>query len=150
MGFQKREEAPIPARFGNFINGRWVDALGGRTFRSTNPADTRDVIGEFPASGADDLQLAIHTAHHAFPAWRALSGFARGEYLRKAADILESRVQEAAQAMVRENGKTIAEARGEALRGVTLLRFYASEAVRSVGEVVPSSARCAPGSRVTW
>jgi aldehyde dehydrogenase (NAD+) len=125
-------------KYRNFIAGKWVDARGGRTFRSNNPADTRDVIGEFASSGVEDVQGAVDAAHRAFPAWKALSGAARGEHLRKAADILESRVQEVAQAMVRENGKTIGEARGETLRGVALLRFYAAEGVRGVGEVIPS------------
>ena len=128
----------MPDKYRNFINGTWVEARGGRTFRSTNPADTRDVIGDFASSGIEDVQGAVDAAHRAFPAWRGLSGSARGEYLRKAADILESRVQEVAQAMVRENGKTIGEARGETLRGVALLRFYAAEGIRSVGEVIPS------------
>ncbi len=125
-------------RFPNFIDGMWVDALGGGTFRSINPADTRDIIGEFASSGLEDAQKAIEAAHKAFLGWGGLSGFARGEYLRKAADILEARVHEVAQAMVRENGKTVGEARGETMRGVALLRFYAAESVRSVGEVVPS------------
>src|SRR5439155_4448409 len=125
-------------KYRNFINGLSVDARCGRTFPSLNPADTRDVIGEFAASDVEDVEAAIDAAHQAFPAWRDLSGWARQEILRKAADILESRTQEVAAAMVRENGKTIAEARGETLRGVALLRFYAAEGVRSVGEVVPS------------
>ena len=125
-------------KYRNFIDGLSVDARCGRTFPSLNPADTRDVIGEFAASDVEDVEAAIDAAHQAFPAWRDLSGWARQEILRKAADILESRTQEVAAAMVRENGKTIAEARGETLRGVALLRFYAAEGVRSVGEVVPS------------
>jgi acyl-CoA reductase-like NAD-dependent aldehyde dehydrogenase len=126
-------------RFGNFINGAWVEAGGKATFPSINPADTRDNIGEFAASEVEDARTAIHAAHTALPQWRALSGWARGEYLRKAADILESRLEEVAQAMVRENGKTIGEARGETARGVALLRFYAAEGVRSLGDVIPSA-----------
>lgn len=126
------------ATFQNFINGRWVSATGGKTFRTKNPADTRDVIGEFPSSQVEDVRSAIDAAHDALKEWRSLSAWARGEYLRKAADLLESRLTEVAQAMVRENGKTIAEARGESARGVALLRYYAAEGVRSVGEVIPS------------
>ena len=125
-------------RFGNFIQGFWKEAAGGRTFSSINPADTGDVVGEFAASSAADLAAAIDAAHAALPDWRGRSAFARGEYLRKAADLLEGRLEQVARAMVRENGKTIAEARGETARGVALLRYYASEGTRSVGEVVPS------------
>src|SRR5213592_4965450 len=125
-------------RFGNFIQGVWKEAAGGRTFSSINPADTGDVIGEFAASSTADLAAAIDAAHAALQDWRGRSGFARGEYLRKAADLLEGRLEQVARAMVRENGKTIAEARGETARGVALLRYYASEGTRSVGEVVPS------------
>lgn len=124
--------------FGNFIDGKWIEAAGKTTFASVNPADKRDVIGEFAASGIEDARRAIGAAHAALLQWKALSGWARGEVLRKAADILESRLEEVAQAMVRENGKTNGEARGETARGVALLRFYAAEGVRSLGEVIPS------------
>jgi aldehyde dehydrogenase (NAD+) len=124
--------------FGNFVDGKWVEAAGKTTFASVNPADKRDVIGEFAASGIEDARRAIGAAHAALLQWKALSGWARGEVLRKAADILESGLEEVAQAMVRENGKTIGEARGETARGVALLRFYAAEGVRSLGEVIPS------------
>ena len=124
--------------FRNFINGRWTAAASGATFQSINPADTRDVVGEFSASGAADARQAIDAAHEALSKWRHLSAWARGEILRKAADILESRLEDVARAMVRENGKAIAEARGETARGVALFRYYAAEGVRSVGDVVPS------------
>lgn len=124
--------------FGNYVDGQWRAGMGQRTFLSSNPADTRDVIGEFVSSDTEDARAAIESACAALPHWKSLSGWARGEILRKAADILESRLDEVARAMVRENGKTIAEARGETTRGVALLRFYAAEGVRSQGEVIPS------------
>ncbi len=124
--------------FGNFINGQWSDPAGCRTFPSINPANTRDLIGEFVSAKAEDAGRAIDAAHDALPSWKARSGFARAEILRKAADHLESRLEEVARAMVRENGKTITEARGETARGVALLRFYSAEGVRSLGDVIPS------------
>ncbi len=126
-------------KFRNFLNGEWSDATGKGTFPSINPADTRDVIGDFAASKIEDARKAVVAAHDALPQWKSLSGWARGEYLRKAADILEAKLEDTAQAMVRENGKTIAEARGETARCVALLRFYAAEGVRSRGEVIPSA-----------
>jgi len=125
--------------FGNFIDGQWKEAIGRKTFPSLNPADRRDRIGEFAASEAEDARQAIETALAALPRWKGLSGFARGEFLRKAADILEQQLETVARAMVRENGKTIAEARGETARGVALLRFYAAEGIRPAGDVIPSS-----------
>ncbi|HTO93070.1 MAG TPA: aldehyde dehydrogenase family protein, partial [Bacteroidota bacterium] len=125
--------------FGLFIDGRWERPDGGARFPSINPADKRDVIGTFVAANPGDARRAIDAARGAFPQWSALSGFARGEFLRKAADILEKRLEEIARAMVRENGKTILEARGETARGVALLRFYSGEGVRSTGEVIPSA-----------
>jgi aldehyde dehydrogenase (NAD+) len=92
----------------------------------------------FSSADVGDVRRAIDAADAALGPWKALSGFARGESLRKAADALQSRLEEVAQAMVRENGKTIAEARGETARGVALLRFYAAEGVRPCGEVIPS------------
>ncbi len=124
--------------FRNYIDGHWSTASGGATFLSVNPADRNDVIGQFAASTVGDAREAIEAAHAALVRWRSLPPFTRGEYLRKAADILESRLEEVAHAMVRENGKTIMEARGETARGVALFRYYAAEGVRSVGEVVPS------------
>ncbi len=122
---------------GIFMDGQWEKGRGG-CFQSINPADVRDVIGEFAAADIEDVRLAIQAAKTAFPQWRDLSGHSRGEILRKAADILESRLEEVARAMVRENGKTILEARGETARGVALLRFYAAEGARPSGEVIPS------------
>jgi acyl-CoA reductase-like NAD-dependent aldehyde dehydrogenase len=125
--------------FGNFIDGAWTIRADRRTFKSINPADTRDIIGEFVHSEPEDARSAVQAAHNAFRQWSALSPCARGEFLRKAGDTLESRLQEVARAMVRENGKTIAEARGETARGVALLRYYAAEGMRQIGEVIPSA-----------
>ncbi len=123
---------------GNYIDGRWMPAAKQKTFTSINPADSRDVIGEFASAEIEDVRRAVDAARGAAPQWKSLSGFARGEFLRKAADILEARTEEIARAMTRENGKTIVEARGETARGVALLRFYAAEGVRALGEVIPS------------
>ncbi len=125
--------------YGNYIDGQWMQAANQKTFTSINPADCRDAIGEFASAEIEDVRRAVDAARAAASQWKSLSGFARGEFLRKAADILESRLEEVARAMTRENGKTIAEARGETARGVALLRFYAAEGVRALGEVIPSA-----------
>src|SRR5947208_14626155 len=106
---------------------------------NVNPADRHDIVGEFPNSTSADAERAVAAASAAQPAWAALSSHARGEYLRKAADILESRADQVARDLMLEEGKSLPEAKGETLRAVTILRFYASETMRPEGEVIPSA-----------
>ncbi|MEW9672520.1 alpha-ketoglutaric semialdehyde dehydrogenase GucD [Ammoniphilus sp. 3BR4] len=126
-------------KYQNLINGQWVDALDQEVEASVNPADYREIVGYVPLSGPADVDHAIQAAKSAFPQWKKLTGATRGDFLRKAADILEQRVDDIAETLTREMGKTLAEARGETLRGVAILRYYAAEGMRSVGEVIPSS-----------
>ncbi|MGE5702796.1 MAG: alpha-ketoglutaric semialdehyde dehydrogenase GucD [Clostridia bacterium] len=123
----------------NLINGRWVESASGKVHASTNPADTRDIVGYVQMSVAGEVEAAVQSAKQAFATWRKLSGTARGEYLRKAADIMERRAQEIGETMTREMGKTLAESIGETLRGVAILRYYAGEGQRANGDVIPSS-----------
>ncbi|HLQ77609.1 MAG TPA: aldehyde dehydrogenase family protein [Terriglobia bacterium] len=122
----------------NYIDGRWIASRTGKTFDKRNPADTRDVIGEFPESSTTDVQEAVAAARRALPVWRALSGDARAQYLYKAADKVSARQHEIAVALTREEGKSLAEANGETGRGAMILRYFAAEGLRSVGEVLPS------------
>lgn len=124
--------------FHNFIEGRFLGVGGSDSFTRANPADERDVIGEFPDSGAGEIAQAVAAAKSALPAWRKLSPDARAQFLFRAADILERRKAEVAAALTREEGKSIAEATGETGRGVVLLRYYAGEGLRVGGEVIPS------------
>src|SRR5437868_2687718 len=112
-------------RYGNYLGGQWRGPDGGEYLPNVNPADSRDAVGEFPSSGPDDATRAVEAAAVAQPAWAALSAHVRGEYLRKAADALEARADDVARDLTREEGKSIAEAKGETLRGVTILRYYA-------------------------
>ena len=93
-----------------------------------------------PSGTAADANAAASAAAEALPAWRRLTGPARAEHLHRWAGAIEARAEELAQAMAREVGKPIAEARGEVGRCVVILRYYAGEAVRAVGEVIPSQA----------
>jgi len=122
----------------NLIDGSWVQASTGKVEASVSPADTRDVVGFVPMSGKEEVEQAVSAAKAAAKGWRKLSAPARGEYLRKTADVLEQRIDEIAQTMTREMGKTLAEAKGETARAVAILRYYASEGMRAVGEVIPS------------
>ena len=80
-----------PRVFKNFIGGEWLGAASGKTFESRNPADTREVVGVFQDSGADDVNAAVAAARAAFPAWRALPAPKRGEILLRVAQILQER-----------------------------------------------------------
>lgn len=126
-------------RYANFIGGRWTAPETGDYAPDINPADRYDVVGEFPLSGEADAARAVEAAADALPSWAALSAHARGEYLRRAADILEARVGDVARDLMREEGKSLAEARGETLRGVTILRYFAAQTMLPDGEVIPSA-----------
>ncbi len=126
---------------GSYINGKWIQPQSDRTIRNINPADTNDVIAEFPEATAADVQAAIQAAVAAFPAWRNLPGPERGRVLWRAADIARRRLDEIARTMTREEGKILKEAKGEGLKGISLLEFYAGEGFRMSGKTLPSEAR---------
>jgi len=123
----------------NYINGEWRGSSTGDTVASVNPANRHDIVGLLPNSGREDLERAVAAADAARKAWRKLAGPARGQFLYKVADILESRLDEIAGTMTREMGKTFGEAKGETARGVALLRYYAGEGMRKIGDVIPPS-----------
>ncbi|KPD00946.1 Aldehyde dehydrogenase, thermostable [Geobacillus sp. BCO2] len=123
----------------NYINGQWVPSASGKTEASLNPANIDDIVGYVQESGVEDVNVAVEAARRAQAAWRKLSGPKRGEYLFRAADVLKKRLDEIAETMTREMGKTLPEAKGEVQRGVNILRYYAGEGMRSIGEVIPST-----------
>lgn len=130
-------------RLESFIGGRFVAARAAgatRTILDHNPSDPEDVIAEAPGGDADDAAAAVAAGAGALAAWRGTTGPARGEHLHRWAAAVAARQEEIAQAMTREVGKPIAESRGEAARCVAILRYYAGEAVRDVGEVIPAQA----------
>lgn len=126
-------------KFLNYINGEWVVSDTNNVITNTNPANTNDVVGQVQKSSIDDLNKAVAAAKDAKKEWKELSGAERGQFLYKAADILERRLEEVAECMTREMGKTFPEAKGETARGAAILRYYAGEGMRKVGDVIPSS-----------
>ena len=86
-----------------------------------------------------DLDEAVQAASEAKLHWSKLSGAARGDYLYKVANAIEARLDEIATTMTQEMGKTFPEAKGETARGVAILRYYAGEGMRKVGDVIPST-----------
>ncbi|MHC2205768.1 acyl-CoA reductase-like NAD-dependent aldehyde dehydrogenase [Paenibacillus sp. PvR052] len=125
--------------FLNYINGNWAASSSGEVDKSTNPANAQEIVGYIQKSTAADLDQAVQAAKKAQVQWRKFSGASRGDYLFKAANILESRLNDIAETMTREMGKTFSEAKGETARGVAILRYYAGEGMRKVGDVIPST-----------
>ena len=126
---------------GSFINGEWYHPKAERLVRNINPANTADVIAEFPEAGTADVRRAIDAAAAAFPAWKNTPGPERGRVLWRAADLARQRLDEIARTMTREEGKVFRESRGEVLKGISLLEFYAGEGFRMGGKTLPSEAR---------
>jgi aldehyde dehydrogenase (NAD+) len=123
----------------NFIDGRWLPAISGETFERRNPADQDDVVGTFPASGAADVHAAVDALDKAAPEWAATAPERRAAILESAAAHLESRSAELIAELVREEGKTTAEATMEVSRTPANLRFYAGEATRTTGDTYPAA-----------
>jgi alpha-ketoglutaric semialdehyde dehydrogenase len=128
----------MPETFRNLIGGEWVAARSGRTFENVNPADTTDIVGLFQQSDAADTKEAIAAAKAAQPIWAAVPAPKRGEILHRAALLLESRADQVAREMTREEGKTLPEARGEVGRAINILRYFGGEGARLGGQHAPS------------
>jgi aldehyde dehydrogenase (NAD+) len=102
----------------NYVGGRWTAPSTEAAVDDTNPADPSDVLARVPLSSADDARTAVAAAADAFPAWKRISAVRRGQLLVKAARVLEERAEEVARLITREQGKTLAEARGEVPRAI--------------------------------
>ncbi len=125
----------------NLIGGQWVAPSTDKYEPCTNPADTSEVLGHFPRSGAADAKAAVDAAVKAFPAWAATPPPERGRIIGRAHAILKAQVDLLAEALCREEGKVLSEARGEILKGLNLLEFYAGEGFRLHGKTLPSESR---------
>jgi alpha-ketoglutaric semialdehyde dehydrogenase len=132
--------APARPELANYVGGEWTPARSGRTYEKRNPANPPDVVGEFPASGEEDVNLAVDAAANAFPEWSTMPAAGRAAVLMHAADAIERRVEEMAADMTREMGKPLREARMESARTAAIFRFFAGEAWRPKGELYEQSA----------
>ncbi len=121
------------------INGQWVDAHSRQTFAVENPFDGT-LIGRVPQGGAADARDAIAAAHAAFPAWKSKPVRERSVLLRRWAELIEAHKDDLALIMTLEQGKPLAEARGEIEYGNAFLHWFAEEAKRAYGDVIPSIA----------
>ncbi|MFB5663644.1 alpha-ketoglutaric semialdehyde dehydrogenase GucD [Alteribacillus sp. HJP-4] len=123
----------------NYINGEWKSSSSNKDQASTNPANPEEEVGYYQLSSKEDVNNAVLAAAAAKKQWSKTAAPERGALLHKAADILENNVDDIAETMTREMGKTLPEAKGETMRGVAILRYYAGEGMRKTGDVIPST-----------
>ncbi|MEM9024140.1 MAG: aldehyde dehydrogenase family protein, partial [Bacteroidota bacterium] len=119
-----------------FINGRWADARHGSTFAVTNPA-TGQLIGNAPDMDAGDARLAVEAAQAAGTSWKALTAAERAARLRTWYDLQLQHLEDLALLLTMEQGKPLAEARSEVRYGASFVEWFAEEAKRAYGEVIP-------------
>lgn len=124
--------------FQNFIGGQWVAPATGEYFENRNPADQRDLIGRFPASGSEDVERAVQSALRGFERWKRTPAPARGDVLRRVGDLLAARKDEIADLMTREMGKPVAETKGDVQEAIDTAYYAATEGRRLFGHTVPS------------
>ncbi|TAM57818.1 NAD-dependent succinate-semialdehyde dehydrogenase [bacterium] len=122
-----------------YVNGAWIPADSGRTFPVLNPA-TGEHLADVPRMGASETKRAIAAAGAALPAWRAKTAKERATILRRWFDLLIQHREELATLMTLEQGKPLAEARGEVTYGASFVEWFAEEAKRIYGDVIPSHA----------
>src|SRR5271155_5718086 len=122
-----------------YIDGAWTDAAAGRKLVVINPA-TGEPAGKVAHAERADLDRALEAAEKGFHTWRRISAYDRSKVMRKAADILRSRADVIAPYMTQEQGKPLPEAKGEVLAGADVIDWFAEEARRSYGRVIPARA----------
>src|SRR5690349_24289053 len=121
------------------IDGQWCDSASGETLPVVNPA-TGETIGTVARAGKADLDRALEAAAKGFQAWRKVGAFDRYKAMRKAADLLRARADSIAPLMTQEQGKPVGEAKMEVLAGADIIDWFAEEARRAYGRVIPPRA----------
>ena len=121
------------------IDGAWAAADDGGTLTVSNPSNGA-VLGTVPKLGTAETQRAIAAAEAAWPSWRALTAEQRAQVLRRWYDLILAHQEDLARIMTSEQGKPLAEARGEVLYGASYVEWYAEEAKRVYGDVIPAPA----------
>ena len=122
-----------------YIDGQWVDADSAKTFDVLNPA-TKAKLGTVPLMGAAETHRAIDAANAALPAWRAKTAKERANILKKWFELVMASADDLATIMTAEQGKPLAEARGEVVYGASFIEWFAEEAKRVYGDTVPAPA----------
>ncbi|HEV7642686.1 MAG TPA: aldehyde dehydrogenase family protein [Pyrinomonadaceae bacterium] len=122
----------------NFINGQWVESSSERTVPNINPACTDDIIGTVKLATRHEAKMAVEFAWENFKRWRDTPAPQRGKILARAAQLMEADKENLAQILTREEGKTLAESRGELGRAINVVDFCAGETRRMNGETIQS------------
>jgi len=129
----------LPTHTLMFIDGQWVEAVEGGRLPVTNPAD-ESTLAEVAFGGRPDAERAIDAAARALPAWRAKTAYERAEVLKRAAELLRERADQIARTLTLEQGKPIAEAKGEVLHTAATYEWFAEEGKRAYGSIIPQTA----------
>src|SRR5215469_4615437 len=127
-----------PTAYKNFINGEWVETRSQKALENRNPANTSELIGMFPLSTAEDVNLAIDAATEAYAKWRLVPAPKRAEIMYRAAELLVQRKEQYAELMTREMGKVLAETRGDVQEAIDMTYLMAGEGRRLFGQTTPS------------
>ncbi|QGZ64764.1 NADP-dependent succinate-semialdehyde dehydrogenase [Paraburkholderia acidisoli] len=139
MALATRLKDPQLFRQQAFIDGAWQDAVGTETFDVSDPA-TGERVGSVPLMGARETREAIAAANAAWPAWRAKTAKERGAILRKWHDLMIANADDLALILTTEQGKSLAEAKGEIAYAASFLEWFAEEGKRVYGDTIPTPA----------
>ncbi|MDN0085519.1 NADP-dependent succinate-semialdehyde dehydrogenase [Crenobacter sp. SG2305] len=129
---------PSLLRFQCYIDGAWCDADNGETIPVNNPA-TGEIIGHVPKMGAAEATRAVETAHAAFKLWKKKTAKERAVLLRRWFDLMMANQDDLAKILTVEQGKPLAEAKGEIAYGASYIEWYAEEGKRLYGDTIPAS-----------
>lgn len=122
----------------SFIDGAWLETASTKTLPNINPANINDVIGTVELCTREEARKAVEAAYNATKSWKNTPAPARGRIIAKAARLMEDHKDELSQLLTREEGKTLAESRGELTRAINVVEFCAGESRRMTGETIPS------------
>lgn len=126
------------------VNGQWIGAQSGKTIEVRNPA-TDELIGAVTALGGEETRKAVEAAARAYPAWRAMTAKERSQILRRWYDLILVHQEDLAVIMTTEQGKPLAESRGEILYAASFVEWFAEEGKRVYGDTIPMGQ---PGKRI--
>jgi succinate-semialdehyde dehydrogenase/glutarate-semialdehyde dehydrogenase len=119
-----------------YIDGTWVEATAGNEIKVDDPS-TGEIIGSVPKMGAAQTRQAIEAAARAFPAWRSRTAKERASVLRRWFDLMVANQEDLARLMTLEQGKPLAESRGEIMYAASFLEWFSEEAKRVYGDTIP-------------
>src|SRR5438046_9090451 len=128
----------MPATYKMFIDGEWTDAKSGKTLGVINPAN-EEIIAEVPYGDREDTARAVAAAARAFPEWAAKTAYERAAILKRTAELMRERLEAMARTLTMEEGKVLLEARGELNGSAAYFEWFAEEAKRAGGEIIPQT-----------